>query len=168
MMKVSKRVSQFLIGLAAVFMASQLAFRNGHPAIAQMSNAAPICLSDQPYATSGGSEKLINKYEGVNTDYWLYYTYGASDTAQQYAMELVLTTTVDSCDVAYWNAAGHSFSYATVVPMDVAKQFSLAGFQQHLNRVGQQAFETYYASADPSLFFEEDLWALRQLGIDLQ
>ena len=166
-MTIGKRVSQFLIGIAVFVIASQLAVRNYQPAIAQQ-NAAPTCLSAQPHATSGGSEKLIDKYEGVSTDYWLYYTYGALDKKQQHAMELILTTTANSCDVAYWNAAGHSFSYATVVPMDVAKQFSLAGFQQHLDRVGQQAFEAYYAAADPSSFFEEDLWALRQLGINLQ
>ena len=166
-MKISRRISQFLIGIAAFVMVSQLAFMNHLPVIAQQ-NAAPACLSAQPHATSGGSEKLVSQYEGDSTDYWLYYTYGALDTEQQYAMELVLTTTANSCDVAYWNAAGHSFSYSSVVPMDVAKQFSLAGFQQHLDSVGQQAFAAYYASADPSLFFEEDLWALRQLGISLE
>ena len=166
-MKPNKRISQFLMGIAVFVMASQLTLSTHQSAIAQQSSTAPACLSAQPHATAGGSEKLIDQYEGISTDYWLYYTYGALDTQQQYAMELILTTTANSCDVTYWNAAGHPFSYATVVPMDVAKQFSLAGFQRHLDRVGQQAFEDYYASADPSLFFEEDLWALSQLGIDL-
>lgn len=166
-MRSSKRVSHFLIGIAAFILASQMTLSSYQSVSAQQGSSTPTCLSAQPHAMAGGSEKLIDKYEGVSTNYWLYYTYGALDTKQQYAMELILTTTSNSCDASYWNAAGHSFSYASVVPIDVAKQFSLAGFQRHLDRVGQQAFEAYYTSANPSLFFEEDLWALRQLGIDL-
>lgn len=165
-MKISKRVFHFLIGIAAFITASQIALSSHQPATAQQASSTPACLSTQPYAVAGGSERLIEKYEGVSTDYWLYYTYGALDTKQQYAMELILTTTASSCDAAYWNAAGHAFSYATAVPMDVAKQFSLAGFQRHLDRVGQPSFEAYYAAVDPNLFFAEDLWALRQLGIE--
>jgi hypothetical protein len=154
----------FLVGLAASLI-FQLLSGVGSPATAQPSISAPSCLSAQPHATSGGSEKLMYRFEGVTTDYWLYYSYGAQDTEQQYAMELIITTTDNSCNVAFWNAPGHSFAYSKFVPMDVAKQFSLAGFQQHLEAVGQAEFEEYYESADPSTLFEEDKWALRQLGV---
>jgi hypothetical protein len=157
----------FLVGLA-ISLVFQILSASLSPATAQSSSSAPSCLSAQPHATSGGSEKLVHRFEGVSTDYWLYYSYGAQDTEQQYAMELIITTTDDSCDVAFWNAPGHSFAYSKVVPMDVAKQFSLAGFQQHLEAVGQAEFEDYYESADPSTFFEEDRWALRQLGVNIR
>jgi hypothetical protein len=157
----------FLFGIAASLI-FQLFSGILSPVNAQSSSAEPPCLSTQPHATSGGSEKLVYRFEGVNTDYWLYYSYGAQDTEQQYAMELIITTTDNSCNVAHWNAPGHSFAYSQFVPMDVAKQFSLAGFQQHLEAVGQAEFEAYYESANPSEFFEEDKWALRQLGVNMQ
>jgi hypothetical protein len=166
-MKMNGTAKYFLVGLA-VSLIFQLLSGSLIPAAAQSSSSTPSCLSAQPHATSGGSEKLVYRFEGVSTDYWLYYSYGAQDTEQQYAMELIITTTDDSCDVAFWNAPGHSFAYSKVVPMDVAKQFSLAGFQQHLEAVGQAEFEDYYESADPSTFFEEDRWALRQLGVNIR
>lgn len=163
-MKRRKILFSIAFGLA-ISLSFHNVFATNQDSVSAQTIAPPTCLASHRYATAGGSEKLIHRYEGIESNYWLYYVYGRADEAQQYPMELIAVTKGSQCSVSFWNAPSHDFSYTEYVPLDVAKQFSLAELELYRDEIGEEAFLKHYSSVDRSKFNQETIWALDQLNI---
>jgi hypothetical protein len=116
----------------------------------------------QPIARSEliGSSRLQGK------DYYLLATY--TENSQQ-PTNLIISVTNGSCEELFFNPMGDRVPFASVVPQSVAQQLTLAQYRQEIQRIGKDRFQQQVSqSADATqnpIWFAEEIWALRQLGI---
>lgn len=90
------------------------------------------------------------------------------DTSGQ-RFDVVVSTENGQCREDFFNPMGDRMPLHGSVPLPVAQQFALRGLQQSIQRDGKAKVvqRLHQAAAQGFTFYPEEIWALRQLGINL-
>lgn len=116
----------------------------------------------QPIARSEliGSSRLQGK------DYYLLTTY--TENSQQ-PTNLIISVTNGRCEEVFFNPMGDRIPFTSAVPQPVAQQLTLAQYRREIQRIGKDRFQQQViqdaTSTQNPIWFAEEVWALRQLGI---
>lgn len=107
-----------------------------------------------------GSSRLQGK------NYYLLATYTENN---QQPTNLIVAVTNGRCEGLFFNPMGDRVPFASVVPQSVAQQLTLARYRREIQRIGKDRFQQQVsegaASTQNPIWFAEEVWALRQLGI---
>lgn len=107
-----------------------------------------------------GSSRLQGK------DYYLLATYTENN---QQPTNLIVAVTNGRCEEVFFNPMGDLVPFTSVVPQSVAQQLTLAQYRREIQRIGKDRFQQQVnqsaASTRNPIWFAEEVWALRQLGI---
>lgn len=100
-----------------------------------------------------------------------YYLLAAYAEGQARPTDLVISTEGESCQEEFFNPMGDRLSLAQFLPQSVARQLTLARLRRAIEQAGSAAaFQQQVNQAAEngnSVWFEEEAWALQQLGIDI-
>lgn len=109
-----------------------------------------------------GSSRLQGK------NYYLLATYTENN---QQPTNLIVAVTNGRCEELFFNPMGDRISFASVVPQSVAQQLTLAQYRREIQRIGKNRFQQQVSQGATStqnpIWFAEEVWALRQLGITI-
>jgi hypothetical protein len=107
-----------------------------------------------------GSRRLQGK------DYYLLATYTENN---QQPTNLIVAVTNGRCEEVFFNPMGDRVPFASAVPRSVAQQLTLAQYRREIQRIGKDRFQQQVnqgaVSTPNPIWFAEEVWALRQLGI---
>ena len=109
--------------------------------------------------------ELLSTTQLSGTTYYLFNAYELNDTQ---GAELIISLNNNRCRKVFYNPMGDSIALASVVPQSVARQLTLGRYRRELNRIGKSAFQQQInqsAGTGNTTWFDEQIWALRQLGI---
>jgi hypothetical protein len=126
-----------------------------------ISSTVDSCIPKNQVARS----ELIGTTQSQGKRYYLLAAYEQGDSI---ASDLIISTTNGRCERKLYNPTGDRLALASVVPQTVARQLTLKRYQREIQRIGQPAFEKQLDRAQSNRWFDEEVWALQQLGISLR
>ena len=94
-----------------------------------------------------------------------YYLLAAYEQGDLIASDLVISVVNGKCERKLYNPTGDRLALASAVPQTVARQLTLQRYQHEIKRIGKSAFEKQIDRAQSNRWFDEEGWALQQLGI---
>lgn len=84
---------------------------------------------------------------------------------------LVVKTMGQACQEVFFNPGGETVQFAQVMPLTVARRLTLGLYEHEIDKIGIDKFKAdivKVASSQTSItWFDEEVWALRQLGIPI-
>jgi hypothetical protein len=153
-----------LLFVMGVIGAIALTFAAHLPIQAQTSGIPEVVNSCIPSNQVARSE-LIGSTRLQDRDYYLLTAYEQGDDV---ASDLVIAASGESCERIFYNPMGDRLALSSTVPQAVARQLTLQRYQREIQRIGQQAFQQQVnqaASSGSVTWYDEEVWALQQLGI---
>lgn len=134
-------------------------------ASAQLPAAVQSCIPTQTRLPITRSE-IIGSTRLSSRTYYLLAAYAEGQTRPA---DLVISTEGDSCQEEFFNPMGDWLSLAQFLPQSVARQLTLARLRRAMEQAGsaaafQQQINQAVENGNP-VWFEEEVWALQQLGI---
>jgi hypothetical protein len=83
----------------------------------------------------------------------------------------VAKTTGQGCKAVFFNPGGETVQLASVMPQEVARHLTLGLYEDQIKKIGIDKFKADILATTRSetsvTWFDEELWALRQLGIPI-
>jgi hypothetical protein len=137
------------------------------PSDSKVSLEALVCVDNMDFPITRVDVWGTATFESTEYQYLASYV-GKS----QYPDDLVIAVNVrGECEVAFHNPGGHSVPLASQLPKPVARQLTLARYRYLLNQSGKQQFQRgvneSVAGQEEVIWFDEQVWALQQLGISI-
>jgi hypothetical protein len=84
---------------------------------------------------------------------------------------LVVKTTGQDCQEVFFNPGGETVQFAQVMPQTVARRLTLGLYEHEIDKIGIDKFKADIVKVAGSrtsiIWFDEEVWALRQLGISI-
>ncbi len=147
----------FCLGLLAVSVVSR-------PSTAQQPSSLDACIP-QPLVVR---TELIGSTQVEGETYHLLIAYEEVD---EFGSDLIISTVNGQCELKFWNPMGDPIPFADFIPQVAARQLTLASYQHAIEKVGRDDFDKSVAEAivqgAAEFWFDEEKWALRQLGFDI-
>ncbi|MGG6269006.1 hypothetical protein ACQ4M3_30740 [Leptolyngbya sp. AN03gr2] len=94
-----------------------------------------------------------------------YYLLAAYEQGDPVASDLIISIANESCRRELYNPTGDRLALASAVPQTIARQLTLQRYQREIKRIGRAAFEQQIKQSRSDRWFDEENWALQQLGI---
>lgn len=137
----------------------------GKPLSAQNSipNAIKRCVPAQQVARA---DVISTTQKGGTT----YYLLAAYEQGENTPSDLLISASNQTCKELLYNPMGDRIALASVVNRDIARQLTLGRYRRELNRIGKAALQQQInqsAAGGNVTWFDEQIWALRQLGITI-
>lgn len=134
-------------------------------ASAQLPTAVQSCIPTQTRLPITHSEIIGSTRLSSRT----YYLLAAYTEGQTSPVDLVISTQGESCQEKFFNPMGDRLPLAQFLPQSVARQLTLARLRRAMAQAGsaaafQQQVNQAAENGNPA-WFEEEAWALQQLGI---
>ena len=145
----------------AVFMLIGCIMLTIAPSLAQSSNVPATVNSCIPKAQVARTELVSSTTLRGKT----YYLLAAYEQGDPVASDLIISTANKSCRREFYNPTGDRLALATSIPQTVARQLTLQRYQREIQRIGRAAFEQQVKKSSSNRWFDEERWALQQLGI---
>ncbi|MBD1847992.1 hypothetical protein H6F89_32415 [Cyanobacteria bacterium FACHB-63] len=131
------------------------------PSFAQSNNVPAAVNSCIPKAQVARTE-IIGSTAAQDKSYYLLAAYEQGDPI---ASDLIISIANKSCRREFYNPTGDRLALASAVPQTVARQLTLKRYQREINRIGRVTFEQQVKRSSSDRWFDEEAWALQQLGI---
>jgi hypothetical protein len=136
-----------------------------HAQAQEIPAAVSRCIPQQTRQPIVRSE-LIGSTQLQGKAYYLLSAY--IDNAEP-PIDLIIAVINGRCEEVFFNPMGDRIAFASVVPQAVAQQLTLARYRREMGRIGKDRFQQQIneaaRSAQNPIWFAEEVWALRQLGI---
>jgi hypothetical protein len=142
----------FFVGWIMFTIAPSSAQSNGIPAVVDP------CIPKAQVARA----EVIGSTTAQGKNYYLLAAYEQGDPV---ASDLIISTANRSCRREFYNPTGDRLSLASAVPQTVARQLTLKRYQREIKRIGRAEFEQQVKQSRSDRWFDEETWALQQLGI---
>jgi len=149
----------FLVGVSVVMSWSV--------ASAQLPATVQSCIPTQTHLPITRSE-IIGSTRLSGRTYYLLAAYAEGQTSPT---DLVISTEGESCQEEFFNPMSDRLSLTQFLPQSVARQLTLARLRRAMAQAGsaaafQQQVDQAAENGNP-VWFEEEAWALQQLGINI-
>ena len=123
-----------------------------------ISSTVNPCIPKNQVARS----ELIGTTQSQGKSYYLLAAYEQGDPI---ASDLIISVVDGKCERKLYNPTGDRLSLASAVPQTVARQLTLQRYQREIKRIGKSAFEKQIDRSRSNHWFDEEVWALQQIGI---
>lgn len=94
-----------------------------------------------------------------------YYLLAAYEQGDPVASDLIISIANGICRREFYNPTGDRLALASAVPQTAARQLTLQRYQREIKRIGRATFEQQIKQSRSDRWFDEENWALQQLGI---
>ncbi|MCU0548445.1 MAG: hypothetical protein MUC48_03770 [Leptolyngbya sp. Prado105] len=94
-----------------------------------------------------------------------YYLFAAYEQGDPVASDLIISIANKNCRRELYNPTGDRLALASAIPQTVARQLTLQRYQREIKRIGRATFEQQIKQSRSDRWFDEEVWALQQLGI---
>lgn len=132
------------------------------PSLLAQSNSIPAAVNACIPKAQVARAEVVSSTTLQGKTYYLLAAYEQDDPV---ASDLLISTVNRSCQREFYNPTGDRLALARAVPQAVARQLTLQRYQQEIKRIGRTAFEQQVKQSRSDLWFDEEAWALQQLGI---
>ncbi len=126
-----------------------------------ISSSVSACIPKNQVARSD----LIGTTQFQGKTYSLLAAYEQGDPI---GSDLIISVTNGACERKLYNPTGDRLALASAVPQPVARQLTLQRYRREIKRIGKPTFEKQLDRTQQSRWFDEEVWALQQLGIQLR
>lgn len=157
-----------LVAVAATGIAVGTGLWQSNPMISVAQGSVPAAV--QPCLQPGDSNpfvrtSLMGNVPQSGRTYYLFHAYKSNNNQS----DLVISVANGRCQTEFSNPGGDRMPMHGAVPLEVAQQLTLKSFQSAIRRDGKAkvAQRVQQAAAQGFTFYPEEIWALRQLGINL-
>lgn len=111
--------------------------------------------------------ELLATTQSKGVTYYLLTAYELNDPQ---GTDLIISLSGSRCREVFYNPMGDPISLSSVVEGNVARQLTLGRYRRELNRLGKKRFQQQInqsaaAAGGNVIWFDEQVWALRQLGV---
>lgn len=142
----------FFVGWIVFTIAPSSAQSNGIP------SAANPCIPKAQVAR----KEVIGSTTAQGRNYYLFAAYEEGDPV---ASDLIISIANKTCRRELYNPTGDRLALATAIPQTIARQLTLQRYQREIKRIGRATFEQQIKQSRSDRWFDEEVWALQQLGI---
>lgn len=154
------RKSLFFVGW--IVFAVALQFPGGiSPSSAQLTDIPSAANSCIPKAQVARAE-VIGSTTVQSKNYYLLAAYEQGDPV---ASDLIIWIANKNCRREFYNPTGDRRALASAIPQTVARQLTLQRYRREIKRIGRATFEQQIKQSRSDRWFDEEAWALQQLGI---
>lgn len=162
----SKNLDKFLLALTSIFGVMIISVANAKTQ--NTSQLLPTAIKPCIPSTQVAKAELVSKAHSGNVEYYLLNAYELNDTQ---GADLVISLTGDRCREIFYNPMGDAIPLASSVSKEVARQLTLGRYQQEIKKIGREKFQQRLnesTSQQKQVFWwDEEVWALRQLGFKI-
>lgn len=161
----SKIPHSFLLALSTVFAVVVVTTASANPPKEQ-NQQMPAALQPCVPSNQVAKTELVSKTRSENTEFYLLSAYEANDTQ---ATDLIISLQGDRCKEVFFNPMGDAIPLANSVGKQVARQLTLGRYQREIKKIGREKFQQQIdetaAEAKQVAWWDEEVWALQQLGL---
>lgn len=150
-----------LLSLAIALGSAHLSQAQTNPLL----NTVQSCLPTQTRPQIVRTETIAQTQAQGKTFYLL-----AAYPASGNEIDLVISVAGGQCRQEFFNPTGEVVSLTQVLGQDIARQLALGRYQREIDRGGKSKLQQEInraATAANGLFYPEEVWALRQLGLSV-
>jgi hypothetical protein len=137
---------------------------------AQIPESVASCIPDRIRKPVARVDNLSN-YAFESATYYLFGLLEEGQPANAPPVLLVIKTTGQDCHELFFNPAGEPVQLAQFMPQTVARRLTLGLYEHQIDKIGIDKFKADIAKVTASrasiTWFDEEVWALRQLGIPI-
>jgi hypothetical protein len=137
---------------------------------AQIPESVSSCIPERIRKPVARVDNLSN-YAFESATYYLFGLLEEGQPANAPPVLLVIKTTGQDCHELFFNPAGEPVQLAQFMPQTVARRLTLGLYEHQIDKIGIDKFKADIAKVTASrasiTWFDEEVWALRQLGIEI-
>jgi hypothetical protein len=153
-----------ILGIGFVVTASPRALR------AQVPDSVAACIPQRIRKPIAQVNSIANHvFEGET--YYLLGLLEEGEPADAPPALLVVKTVGQDCQEVFFNPGGESVQLAGSMPLTVARRLTLGLYEHEIEEIGREKFQADLIKAagsrDSVTWFDEEIWALKQLGISI-
>lgn len=161
----SRNLNRILLALTSIFGVMIISVANANQMnTSQLPMAIKPCIPSIQVAKA----ELVSKAHSGKVEYYLLGAYELNDTQ---GTDLVISLTGDRCREIFYNPMGDAIPLASSVSKKVARQLTLGRYQQEIKKIGRQKFQQQLNESASQqkqvVWWDEEVWALRQLGFKI-
>jgi hypothetical protein len=137
---------------------------------AQVPESVASCIPDRIRKPVARVDNLAN-YAFEEETYYLFGLLEEGQPANAPPVLLVIKAMGQDCHEVFFNPAGETVQLAQFMPQTVARRLTLGLYEHQIDKIGIDKFKADIAKVTASrasiTWFDEEVWALRQLGIEI-
>lgn len=152
------------IGLISAFAIATISRANSQPT--NLPEGIEACI---PTATRVPIERveLLSQTAAQERQYFLFSAYPSNETP---AVDLVISVRNGACKTEFYNEPGDSVSLTSLLGAEVAQKLALGRYEREIKKYGRTKLQEMIdraAKSPKALFYPEEVWALRRLGLQV-
>lgn len=160
--KIPPNIPIGLVSLFSVLIISTASAKSPLNSEARLPAALNACIpSDQ-----AAKVEPIGKVRVSGIEYYLLSAYELNDTQ---GTDLVISLQGDRCKQVFYNPMGDPIPLANALGKQVARQLTLSRYQRKIKELGRDKFQQQInesaTNSKQVVWWDEEAWALRQLGL---
>jgi hypothetical protein len=137
---------------------------------AQIPENLAACIPTETRKPIDRADPIAN-YTFEGETYHLLSAFEVGESAEALPTTLVIKTTEQGCEAVFFNPGGETVQLASTMPLEVARHLTLGLYEHQISKIGIEQFKTDILEATRSAtvitWFDEEIWALQQLGIPI-